>query len=79
VRKTFLDFNGFGGNEEQEFSNWGNEDNILRERVLRSGNTIIRAPDFSLLHMWHPKICSEYMVNFKACLQVLRRSLHFEI
>jgi hypothetical protein len=79
LKSSFISAGGFGGDEERKFNGWGNEDNVLRTQILKTGISVFRAPDFSFTHNWHPKICREEESNFAACLTTLKRSLGVKI
>ncbi len=46
------------GGYDSKIEGWGGEDIVLTDRVIQKGLEIMRAPDPSLLHRFHPKICS---------------------
>lgn len=40
---------------------WGGEDTDFFEKVLKAKLEVIKAPDPSLIHRWHPKDCSPFL------------------
>ena len=50
------DYKAVGG-LDKEMTGWGGEDVDFYEKVLHSSLSVLRAPDTSLIHRWHPKIC----------------------
>uniref|UniRef100_A0A7M5VGX1 Hexosyltransferase n=1 Tax=Clytia hemisphaerica TaxID=252671 RepID=A0A7M5VGX1_9CNID len=49
---------------------WGREDYNLYVRMLKKGLNVVRAPDPSLLHIWHSKTCSPSLnkIQYNNCL-----------
>ncbi|XP_052833940.1 chondroitin sulfate synthase 1-like [Octopus bimaculoides] len=54
-KKDFLEVGGYDTN----IKGWGKEDIDFYELCIKSNLTVIRAPDLSLIHVYHPKFCSK--------------------
>ncbi|XP_029652147.1 chondroitin sulfate synthase 1-like [Octopus sinensis] len=65
-KKDFLEVGGY----DTKIEGWGKEDIDFYELCLRSNLTAIRAPDLSLIHIYHPKFCSHDLNDeqYKMCL-----------
>ncbi|XP_014779292.1 uncharacterized protein LOC106875590, partial [Octopus bimaculoides] len=65
-KKDFLEVGGY----DTKIEGWGKEDIDFYELCLRSNMTAIRAPDLSLIHVYHPKFCSHSLNNeqYQMCL-----------
>lgn len=70
------DYNTVGG-MDTNIEGWGDEDVQFFNKVIRSRLEVLRAPDKSLSHRWHEKVCSKSLsqVQYKHCLSSQQENL----
>lgn len=78
-KKDFIMTGGY----DTSIEGWGKEDLDFYEQCLRSNLTVIRAPDITLVHVYHSKYCSHELnpTQYEMCLgskSGIYRSLHTE-
>ena len=65
-KSDYISVGGF----DLSIEGWGGEDKALAEAILRGNLEIMRAPDPSLLHRYHDKVCSVHLTaeQFTNCI-----------